>query len=165
MNKDEYALDASNPELLGSDVYDPHGSHLQSHPGVSALKGAGHEDVIDARHAHRTSKMQSGQLAYVERRKYGGAEFDEDDADEELEHDPKYQASTPLTKKRLFDDKVKKNVKKLSPAWAFATLIKSFVCSAVIYLPRSYVNGGWGFQIIVLVISAVLTIFCAMRLM
>jgi len=70
-----------------------------------------------------------------------------------------------MTKKRILDNKAQKKVKKLGPCATFLTLIKGFVCSAVIYLPKSFVNGGWGFSIIVLVLCAFLTIYCALLLL
>jgi len=56
-------------------------------------------------------------------------------------------------------------VKKLGSVATFFTLFKGFVCSSVLYLPKSYVNGGWGFQIIMLVVIALLTMYCATLLL
>jgi proton-coupled amino acid transporter len=44
-------------------------------------------------------------------------------------------------------------------------LLKGFVASAVLYLPKSFVNGGYGFSIIALVVSCIVTIYCAMLLL
>jgi len=41
----------------------------------------------------------------VEKRKYGGTGYDNDDQDSEEENDPKFVASTPMTKKRMHDEK------------------------------------------------------------
>jgi len=45
------------------------------------------------------------------------------------------------------------------------TLIKGFVCTGCLYLPKSFVNGGWAFSIIMLVISMFLTIYCGLLLL
>jgi proton-coupled amino acid transporter len=43
--------------------------------------------------------------------------------------------------------------------------MKGFVASAVLYLPKSFVNGGYGFSIIVLIASAIITIYCSLLLL
>jgi proton-coupled amino acid transporter len=45
------------------------------------------------------------------------------------------------------------------------TLAKSFIITAVLYLPKAFVNGGWLFTPIMLVISAVVTYFCGVFLL
>ena len=44
------------------------------------------------------------------------------------------------------------------------TLMKGFVCSACLYLPRSFVKGGYGFTNIAILLSGFITIYCAMLL-
>ena len=44
------------------------------------------------------------------------------------------------------------------------TLMKGFVCSACLYLPRSFVKGGYGFTNIAILLSGCVTIYCAMLL-
>lgn len=53
----------------------------------------------------------------------------------------------------------------MGPVATYLTLIKGFVASAVLYLPKSFVNGGYGFSIIALVVSCIITIYCAMLLL
>lgn len=72
---------------------------------------------------------------------------------------------TPATKRRLIDEKSKSAVHKLGPCNTFLTLMKGFVASAVLYLPKSFVNGGWGFSILALIISCIVTTHCAMLLL
>ena len=50
-----------------------------------------------------------------------------------------------MTKRRVKDEQYKEKVKKLNAFSTFMTLFKGFVCTAVLYLPKSFVNGGWGF--------------------
>ena len=45
------------------------------------------------------------------------------------------------------------------------TLLKGFVCCAVLTLPRSFINGGWFFQLIALTLAAFLTSYCAILLL
>jgi proton-coupled amino acid transporter len=73
--------------------------------------------------------------------------------------------ATPVTKRRKIEEKKKSAVHKLGPGLTFLTLIKGFVASAVLYLPKSFVNGGYGFSIIALIVSAVVTIYCALLLL
>lgn len=72
---------------------------------------------------------------------------------------------SPNTVRRAKNDEVKKKIKKLGAMETYITLMKGFVCTSVLYLPRSFVNGGWGFQIIALVISMILTMFCSVLLL
>mmetsp|Transcript_9659 Transcript_9659/g.16232 ORF Transcript_9659/g.16232 Transcript_9659/m.16232 type:complete len:125 (+) Transcript_9659:568-942(+) len=66
-----------------------------------------------------------------------------------------------MTKRRVKDENYKKKVKKLSNVATFFTLIKAFVCTGCLYLPKSFINGGYGFQIISLVISCIFTMYCS----
>lgn len=47
----------------------------------------------------------------------------------------------------------------------FITLIKGFVCTAVLYLPRAYWNGGYIFSAVALFLSYLLTLICAKKLL
>ena len=49
--------------------------------------------------------------------------------------------------------------------WAtYFTLIKAFVCTGCLYLPKSFMNGGWLFSCFCLVFSGIFTCHCAMLL-
>ena len=52
-------------------------------------------------------------------------------------------------------------VKKLGPTATFLTLIKGFVCTGCLYLPKSFINGGWTFQIAMMLVSCAVTLYCA----
>lgn len=56
-------------------------------------------------------------------------------------------------------------VNKLGPAATFLTLIKGFVCTGCLYLPKSFINGGWVFQIAALALSCVITLYCSKLLL
>lgn len=47
----------------------------------------------------------------------------------------------------------------------YITLIKGFVCTAMLYLPRAYWNGGYIFSGVALFLSYVLTLVCARKLL
>jgi amino acid permease len=40
-------------------------------------------------------------------------------------------------------------------------LIKGFVCTGVLYLPNSFLNGGWGFSTLTLVVMGAFTYYCS----
>jgi len=69
-----------------------------------------------------------------------------------------------MTKRRLKDDNYKNKVKKMGTCATYMTLMKGFVCSACLYLPRSFVKGGYGFTNIAILTSGFITIYCAMLL-
>ena len=87
---------------------------------------------------------------YVEKMRYGGVRSNYDDLSEDSSV-LMSQGSKALATK----------VKKLGPAATFLTLIKGFVCTGCLYLPKSFINGGWTFQIVMLVISCLITLYCA----
>jgi len=45
------------------------------------------------------------------------------------------------------------------------SLMKGFVCTGILYLPKAFYNGGWGFSTIAMFLSFMLTYWCCMRLM
>jgi hypothetical protein len=102
---------------------------------------------------------------YIGKRRYGGTGPDDSDEDSDDKDDPIFLGKTPATKRRLMDEKSRSVVQKLGPCNTFVTLIKGFVASAILYLPKSFVNGGWGFSIIALVVSCLVTTHCAMLLL
>ena len=48
----------------------------------------------------------------------------------------------------------------LSPARTYFSLLKNFVNTGLIYLPKSFMNGGWGFQILALALCGAMTACC-----
>ena len=47
----------------------------------------------------------------------------------------------------------------------YFTLLKGFVCTAVLYLPNSFYKGGWLFSLIALTISLLITIQTIFKLL
>ena len=44
-------------------------------------------------------------------------------------------------------------------------LLKGFICTGILYLPKSFANGGWLFSAIAMILSYILTSICAMKLL
>lgn len=110
-----------------------------------------------------TDKTDANQ--YIEKRRFGGAGQDDSDEDSDDAYDPDLVDKTPNTKRRVKEEKVKKEVHKLSPMESYFTLLKGFVCSSILYLPKSFVNGGWLWTSVCLFISMIVTTGCAMLLL
>jgi proton-coupled amino acid transporter len=45
------------------------------------------------------------------------------------------------------------------------SLFKGFVVTSVLYLPKAFVNGGWALTIVMLFISANITVYCGLLLL
>jgi solute carrier family 36 (proton-coupled amino acid transporter) len=56
-------------------------------------------------------------------------------------------------------------VKKLSPWGTYFSLLKGFVCTGILYLPKNFKNGGWLWAAISMFLSFVLTLVCAIKLL
>lgn len=54
---------------------------------------------------------------------------------------------------------------KLSPMKTYFTLLKGFVCTGVLYLPKNISNGGWAFSAFGLFVSYVFTAVCMIKLL
>jgi len=53
----------------------------------------------------------------------------------------------------------------LSPVGTYLSLLKGFVCTGIIYLPKAFRNGGWAFSAAAMLLSYVLTSICTNKLM
>jgi len=53
----------------------------------------------------------------------------------------------------------------MGPCKTYMTLLKGFVCCAVLTLPRSFINGGWMFQLFTLTFAAALATYCCILLL
>ena len=96
--------------------------------------------------------------SFVVHNKYGmGGNDSEEDDDAILE---KAQDKTPQTKRRIIHDENVKKVKKLTPLQTSFTIFKGFVCTGILYMPKDFVNGGWLFSAICIVIAEVVTLYC-----
>jgi len=75
--------------------------------------------------------------------------------------------STPITARKIrkeaqFEEKTKE---KMGP-WATAfTIFKGFVACSMLYMPKNFINGGWGFSPIMMIGSLFLTLYCAKLLL
>ena len=56
-------------------------------------------------------------------------------------------------------------VKKLSPWMTYFSLLKGFICTGILYLPRNFQNGGWLWAGIAMFLSFFLTLYCAIKLL
>ena len=111
----------------------------------------------------RSSAVKSiiEQQAYLDKRKFGGNGDISSDDDNKYENDPDVANKTPMTKKRIIEEKETQNQKKLNWCSTYLTLMKGFVCVGVLYVPSAFVNGGWGVTMIFLAISAFCTCYCS----
>jgi proton-coupled amino acid transporter len=58
-----------------------------------------------------------------------------------------------------------KGIPLLSPMNSFITLIKGFIGSGILYLPNSFLVGGYGFSVIALLASCGLSMYCVTLLL
>lgn len=79
--------------------------------------------------------------------------------------DPDLVGKTPNTKRRVKEEKIMKEVKKLSAFGTFLTLVKGFICTGILYLPKAFVNGGWMWTSFMLVLEAFITAYCGYLLL
>lgn len=56
-------------------------------------------------------------------------------------------------------------VGKIGPLKTFFTLIKGFVATGVLFLPKGWVNGGWLFSTVALILSCILTTVASLKLL
>jgi len=68
---------------------------------------------------------------------------------------------TPMTKRRIIAEENAKKVKKLGPLATSFTIFKGFVCTGILYMPKDFINGGWLFSAICVILSLILTLYCA----
>jgi proton-coupled amino acid transporter len=103
------------------------------------------------------------QQAYLDKRKYGGNKDGEVDSDDEKKYanDPDIMNKTPITKKKMIEEKETSHIKKLGPVQTYLTLMKGFVCVGVLYVPSAFINGGWGVTMLFLLVSAICTCYCS----
>ena len=60
----------------------------------------------------------------------------------------------------MIREKEVNQVKLLGPLATGFTLFKGFVCTGILYMPLSFVNGGWLFSAVALVLALLLTLYC-----
>ena len=108
---------------------------------------------------------------------FAGEELEEDDEDEYFNYEPYVDETegeeregepgegsalltpgTPGTRKRKFKDRTPKGNN--SPTGAVLLLLKSFIGTGVLFLPKAYLNGGMMFSNVVLLSVALLSYYC-----
>lgn len=117
--------------------------------------------------SHKTHKSITTDQ-YLGKRKFGrlgNAKVDDSDEDPDDEFDPDLVNKTPMTRRKVKEEKILNKVEKLGCFSTFMTLIKGFVCTGCLYLPKSVINGGWLFSNCMLAFSCCLTMYCAMLLL
>lgn len=56
-------------------------------------------------------------------------------------------------------------VAKLSPIRTYFALLKGFVCTGILYMPKNFKNAGWAWGISAMFISFILTQICADKIL
>ena len=54
---------------------------------------------------------------------------------------------------------------KLGPLATAFTIFKGFVCTGILYMPKDFINGGYGFSAITVLSCLFLTLYCAKLLL
>lgn len=67
--------------------------------------------------------------------------------------------------RQLVETEIIKKVKKLSPFSTYISLMKGFIGTGILYLPKNYRNGGWLWSMGCMVLSFLMTLYCAFRLL
>ena len=101
--------------------------------------------------------------SFVEKHKYGYGDDESEEDDPEIIE--KTVGKTPNTVRRIiYEENVKKQTK-LGPLATAFTIFKGFVCTGILYMPRDFVNGGYGFSAITVLSALFLTLYCAKLLL
>lgn len=132
---------------------------------------AENQNNFDGNTSRDSSKIRKSKFlntsSYIEKQRYGGVGPDQSDSDDEAERKTAAQVNpdmTPISRRAKITDEKASKVKKLGTFGTFMSLLKGFVCTAILYLPDSFRSAGWAFQIVTLTFSACLTTFCALLL-
>ena len=97
--------------------------------------------------------------SYIDKHKHGDA--NRDNSDQSSEDEKNYAMYTPVTKRKRIKEDANEKVEKLG-AWATSfTIFKGFVCTGVLYMPLNFVNGGYVFSAIGIILACVWTLYCA----
>ena len=130
-------------DLLSSTTSDNMASPQQfpSHRGT--IPEVIHEEVLEAREqARHASSLGGGDgdaSGYIGKRKYGGAGIDLSDENSDDDKNPALIDKSPNTRRGILEESARKKVKLLNPVATFMTLIKGFICTCVLYLPRNFI--------------------------
>ena len=108
---------------------------------------------------------------FIASHRFGGQENENDSAGEDDEPElgererELLATATPITRRQIKEEKVLDSVQKIGPMKTFFTLIKGFVATAVLFLPKGFKNGGYIFAPVMLTASAALTFYCSLLLL
>jgi proton-coupled amino acid transporter len=102
---------------------------------------------------------------------YGGDVYPSDDEDEDQEDLPSQRTANDIEANNETSPLLQRQasntitpVKGTSEAKAFFMLLKAFVGTGVLFLPKAFVNGGLIFSIVLMVIFGFLTMHCMILL-
>jgi solute carrier family 36 (proton-coupled amino acid transporter) len=56
-------------------------------------------------------------------------------------------------------------VEKVGLVKTYIMLLKGFIGTGILYIPKNYLNGGWGFSFFAMTSSYVLAVICALKLL
>ena len=95
-----------------------------------------------------------------------GNEGDSSDSDSSDDDDYKQKVlnATPNTRRILRSQHSMSKAGKIGPLSTFFTLLKGFVATSVLFLPKGWRNGGWLFSTCALLASCILTIITSLKL-
>lgn len=68
-----------------------------------------------------------------------------------------------LGAKRKIENQTRE-LKKMDAFQTYVAVIKGYCGACVLFTPRAFTNGGWAFSCVVMVLSGMLTTFCAVKL-
>lgn len=106
----------------------------------------------------RSRKGSASATNFVEKNKFGL----KDESDEEDEDILALAADkTPRTRRKVIKEENVKKVKKLGPVATAFTLFKGFVAMGILYMPKNFTDGGYGFSGISVILALILTLYCA----
>lgn len=90
-----------------------------------------------------------------------GKMVEDSDEDSELDESVKKRLIevTPNTRRKIRNEIDEENTGKIGPVGTFFTLLKGFVAAGVLFIPKGFYTGGWGFTSAALLFSCFLTIF------
>lgn len=166
--------DENGDELNGTNSFGETTNHgLEDNVGASLLQKAPTKKQnleVTKQTSSSSNKKNRSEL----RKTYATASFAtrsklEVAGDEDEEDDPDIIAQlvdkTPTTKRRIIQQENVKKQKKLGPLATIFTIIKGFVCTGILYMPKDFVNGGYGFSVITIIGCLFLTLYCAKLLL
>lgn len=126
---------------------------------LSNVKGS----RISSRKSMRSVRESISSSHYISKRKYGNLkdtmpEEDSDNSDVQVYDEDGNEIL-------INEENIKDNVEQLGPFKTYMSLIKGFVCTGCLYYPRNVIEGGWGFIIMAMLLSCVLTMYCGKLLL